>query len=239
MRNVTRSAFAFCLIYSSAAIFKKVGVDALLVYCVLTVVAVWWSTTRFFPWLRAQPAQPWAYALVAAALFVGVLTLYLYAHPRIDTAGFRIGSISIGASDNDDAIDVAIDELRAGRYPYYPRTFLNGPLSPLPGALLLALPFYLVGDSALQNVFWIAVFFWLRMRSMRAASRYSGSPFVRSGLEIMRNRGCGGSEASGNAHRSTPEPATTRMRARAGSTAPHAARSSRSCGFCTSTASQR
>jgi hypothetical protein len=166
--NAARISFGFCLIYSSAAIFKKAGYAALLVYCVVAVAALWWATARFFPWLRARRVRLWAYVLAAAALFVGVLCLYLYAHPRIDTAGFRIGAVVVGASDNDDAIDVAIDELRAGRYPYYARTFLGGPLSPLPGALLLALPFYLVGDSALQNVFWTAVFFWFVQRHTRS-----------------------------------------------------------------------
>jgi hypothetical protein len=33
----------------------------------------------------------------------------------------------------------------------------------MPGALLLALPFFLAGDSGLQNLFWLAVFFgWIR-----------------------------------------------------------------------------
>lgn len=166
--NAARLVFGFCLIYSSAAIFKKAGYAALIVYCIVAAAALGLATARFFPWLRARCVRPWAYVPAAAALFVGVLCLYLYAHPRIDTAGFRVGAVVVGASDNDDAIDVAIDELWAGRYPYYARTFLNGPLSPLPGALLLAAPFYLIGDSALQNVFWTAMFFWFVQRHTRS-----------------------------------------------------------------------
>lgn len=171
-RYVYFLAFVVCLIVPSAAIFKKAGIPALIVYVILALLTCWWMTRRFWPWLRARRVRPSLEAAAAAILFIGVLSLYLYAHPRIDTAGFRIGGVSIGASDNDDAIDVALDELFAGRYPYYARTFLDNPLSPLPGALLLAMPFYLLGDSALQNVFWTVMFFWFvqrRMRSLRAA----------------------------------------------------------------------
>ncbi|MCX6017068.1 MAG: hypothetical protein NTZ50_00965 [Chloroflexi bacterium] len=38
-----------------------------------------------------------AYLLTAAVLFVGVLCLYLYVHPRIDTVGFHIGAVMVGA----------------------------------------------------------------------------------------------------------------------------------------------
>jgi hypothetical protein len=62
-----------------------------------------------------------------------------------------------GGSDRDDALNIAVGELVAGRYPYYPRTYLDAPISPLPGALLLAAPFVLLGNSALQNFFWLAV----------------------------------------------------------------------------------
>jgi len=165
-------AFVVCLIVPSAAIFKKAGIPALIVYVILALLTCWWMTRRFWPWLRALRVPLFLETAAAVILCIGLSSLYSYAHPRIDTAGFRIGGVSIGASDNDDAIDVALDELFAGRYPYYARTFLDNPLSPLPGALLLAMPFYLLGDSALLNVFWTVMFFWFvqrRMRSMRAA----------------------------------------------------------------------
>jgi hypothetical protein len=36
---------------------------------------------------------------------------------------------------------------------------LGNPISPLPGAVLLALPFVVLGNSAYQNLFWLLVFF--------------------------------------------------------------------------------
>jgi hypothetical protein len=83
----------------------------------------------------------------------------LYVHPKIDTAGFELVGRRFGASDGDDAIDLAISELLSGRYPYYARTFLDNPITPMPGTLMLAFPFYLLGASIVQNVFWLAVFF--------------------------------------------------------------------------------
>jgi hypothetical protein len=64
-----------------------------------------------------------------------------------------------GGSDNDEALNVATTELLHGRYPYSPRTYLGNPISPLPGALLLAAPFVLLGNSAYQNIWWLLVFF--------------------------------------------------------------------------------
>ena len=46
-----------------------------------------------------------------------------------------------------------------GNYPYYVRTYLGQPPIPMPGAILLALPFVALGYSAYQNLFWLAVLF--------------------------------------------------------------------------------
>jgi hypothetical protein len=46
-----------------------------------------------------------------------------------------------------------------GLYPYSARTYLNNQITPLPGALLLAAPFWALGDSAYQNLFWIPALF--------------------------------------------------------------------------------
>src|SRR5262249_36566624 len=39
-------------------------------------------------------------------------------------------------------------------------TYLGNQLHQLPGAFLMAAPFVLLGTSALQNLFWLAAFFW-------------------------------------------------------------------------------
>jgi hypothetical protein len=90
------------------------------------------------------------WALLALTL-AGLLAVVLVAYPIVD-------AWPGGGSDGDNALRLAGGELLHGRYPYYPRTHLDNPISPLPGAVLLALPFVLLGNVALQNLFWLALF---------------------------------------------------------------------------------
>ena len=76
-------------------------------------------------------------------------------------------------SDRADAIDVCLRALFDGRSPYDAVTYLGNPPTPLPGALLLGLPFYLLGTSALQNPVWFIGFTHLApdiLRSDRGAA---------------------------------------------------------------------
>lgn len=61
-------------------------------------------------------------------------------------------------SDCDDALNIAAAELTQGHFPYYLKTYFNNPISPMPGAVLLATPFVLLGTSAYQSIFWLIVF---------------------------------------------------------------------------------
>ena len=161
--------FAFCIIYPSTTIFKKLGVVAIGLYSVLACAGLWVAFRYVFPWAKQWVSSRLCVALLAVA-FVGLTAGFLVVHPHLDTDGFRLAGISFGSTDTDDAIDIALSELLAGRYPYYPQTFLGLPISPMPGALLLALPFYALGNSALQNIFWLAVFVWM-------VGRYLNSTF--------------------------------------------------------------
>jgi hypothetical protein len=62
--------------------------------------------------------------------------------------------------DRDEALDLAVCELLSGRPPYRVVTQLGNPVSPLPGSLVLALPFVLLGSSAYQNWGWGALALW-------------------------------------------------------------------------------
>ena len=64
-------------------------------------------------------------------------------------------------SDDDDALNLGVRTLLELRSPYTERTYLCNELHQLPGAFLLAAPFVLLGSSAMQNVFWLAVFWWV------------------------------------------------------------------------------
>jgi hypothetical protein len=67
-------------------------------------------------------------------------------------------------SDREDALRVELSAVVRHSYPYDARTFLGNPPTPLPGAMLLAAPFFAVGHIAWQNLFWLALFFFFTVR---------------------------------------------------------------------------
>jgi hypothetical protein len=89
---------------------------------------------------------------LSALTFLALLVAFLLIYPVADSG------VVGGGSDNDDALDNATTELLHGRYPYYPETYLGNLPAQLPGALLLAAPFVLLGYSAYQNLFWLLAF---------------------------------------------------------------------------------
>jgi hypothetical protein len=73
-------------------------------------------------------------------------------------------------SDRDDGLNVALHALTGLHDPYRMTSFLGNRLTPMPGALILALPFYLIGNCAFQNLFWVPVFFWWAQKWFGATS---------------------------------------------------------------------
>jgi hypothetical protein len=104
--------------------------------------------------------------LAAMALIIG----YLY--PIINEGGFYAG-----ASDRDEALDAAIGALVDGGNPYHATAFVKAsssvvgiggnPISAMPGEVFLALPFYLLGATHLQNFFWLLAAFLMVCRTTR------------------------------------------------------------------------
>lgn len=152
------AGLAFCLLYPSTALFKKVGYSFMAFYCLAALLLLWLAIARLVPLARPF-ITPRRSAVFLLLIMAAILGAYLFIHPMIDTAGFHLAGKSFGSSDGDDAIDVALTEFLGGKYPYYAKTFLGSPITPMPGALLMAFPFYCVGDSAVQNVFWLGIFF--------------------------------------------------------------------------------
>jgi hypothetical protein len=62
-------------------------------------------------------------------------------------------------SDREDAIRIELLAIQRHQYPYDARTFRGNLPTPLPGALLLAAPFFALKHIAWQNLFWLALFF--------------------------------------------------------------------------------
>ncbi len=90
--------------------------------------------------------------LLTALTFLFLLMSFTVVYPIANSG------VVGGGSDSDDALNIATTELLRGRYPYYPTTYLGNPITPMPGALLLAVPFVLLGNGAYQNFFWLFVF---------------------------------------------------------------------------------
>jgi hypothetical protein len=70
-------------------------------------------------------------------------------------------------SDREDALRIELNAVHHHQYPYAAHTFLGNPPTPLPGAMLLALPFFALGHIAWQNFFWLALFFVFTVRFFR------------------------------------------------------------------------
>lgn len=106
--------------------------------------------------------------LYAHSLFGFFLLLsffsYLYFFPMINAGLFGY------SSDRDEALNIAARAIMNFDYPYHFKTIVSGPahaagldgnpISPFPGAIILALPFVILGDGSLQNFFWIFVLYF-------------------------------------------------------------------------------
>ena len=170
-------AFSFVPALSSSGFvqryFGNVGVILYFVFCVFFFAvfiriaersrSVWEENRRL------------SYVLIGASLaFLSAVFLVVY---PIANAGV-IG----GGSDRDDALNIAVQALLNGHYPYYIRTYLGNPISPLPGGIILAMPFVVIlGNSAYQNLVWIMVYLLI----LRAYYRHlflAGAVFILSFL---------------------------------------------------------
>ena len=87
--------------------------------------------------------------VLAAVSFAGLLAAFFWVYPMVNTSAPGAGS------DRDDALNLAAGALLHGRFPYSQRTYLGDLITPMPGAVLLAAPFVLLGTSAWQNLFWL------------------------------------------------------------------------------------
>src|SRR2546426_7380654 len=122
-------AFLLWLAPSLNSIQKYAGHAGLLVLplVALSAMVALTATAR-----RHGPGLPksWLVALCAAPL-----ALFIVLYPMADSGLLGPGS------DRDDALNVALQTLLVGHYPYGATTYLGNPPTPMPGALILALPF--------------------------------------------------------------------------------------------------
>lgn len=120
---------------------------------------------------------------MAAVGVAALVTAYLVGVPTGLHDAMGVGS------DRADALDVALTRLAGGQYPYTGTTYLGNPITPLPGALVLAAPFWLAtGHAAGQNVVWLLVLLPVLNAGLRPRARPTllWGLAVFGGLEVLR-----------------------------------------------------
>jgi hypothetical protein len=149
------SLFLLTFLASSGFFQRNLGLGGLLAYAALLASAgyAWWKFRESIQgWINHRF---WIWLVVLA---VGLLAVFAVGYPIEDAQGPG------RSSDRDDGLNIAVERLLAGDYPYYPPHPEAGPLSLFPGAILLSVPFVILGNSAYQNFFWIAVFLGMTVR---------------------------------------------------------------------------
>ena len=158
----TFAGLAFCLVIPSCGVIQKYfGNIGLLIYLV-AATAILWLVFRYLLELVLSRLSERGSVYLLLLTFVALIAIFAIVYPKANV------HIAGRGSDADDGLNLAVNELLNGRYPYSVRTYLDNPISPLPGAILLAIPFVLFGSSAYQNLFWLGVFCFVLFRMMQS-----------------------------------------------------------------------
>jgi hypothetical protein len=161
----TFAGLVFCLVVPSFGVIQKYfGNSGLLIY-VVAATAILWLAYRYLAELFLLRLSERQAQLLAVATFVALTLVFALVFPRANV------HIAGRGADADDALNLAVGELLHGRYPYYVQTYLQNAIANFPGAILLAAPFVLLGNSAYQNLFWFGVFFFAVSRFTRSWRR--------------------------------------------------------------------
>ena len=153
---------AFALGFASLGTVQKyLGTSLALVYLAAVLVAVPLAV-RFgaplFSRVVSERSALWLAAATVLALVVVFFVVYPHANDHAST--------TVGGSDRDEDANLATNLLIRLHYPYDVTTYLGNHITHLPGSLVLAIPFVLIGNSAYQNMFWLpALFAGLRVRT--------------------------------------------------------------------------
>jgi hypothetical protein len=143
---------AFIAFQSSGFIQKYAGIPGLFLYLILVSTAI--ASIPLLP----QRITGWCnfrFPILSSAFILGLAAIFLCLHQVEDGRGPG------RSSDRDEGLEIAVSRLIAGENPYYPAHPDAGPLSVLPGAILLAVPFVLLGSVGVQNLFWLGAFLWI------------------------------------------------------------------------------
>ncbi len=136
------------VIPSLSPFLEHLGWGGVLAYAALAAAVM--AAVRRWSGLLLPWIDRWFPVLVGLTL-LGLVVVFAVGYPIEDGRG--VGR----SSDRDDGLDLAVARLLAGESPFYPPHPEIGPLSLLPGAILLGAPFAALGNSGCQNFLWLAV----------------------------------------------------------------------------------
>jgi len=146
--------YVVCLATPSIPTMHKLtGAAGVIAYLAIAAVVIPMILHWGLLWFCRRCSKRLAWTLVVTCV-AAMTAAFVIAYPKAQARAAE-GT----GSDADDALNIAARRLVAGEYPYAERTYLDHPISPLPGAVLLAVPFHLLGNAAYQNVFWMIVYF--------------------------------------------------------------------------------
>jgi hypothetical protein len=147
-RRMQVALWASLAVPSVFVVHKYGGWLSVLIYVVLSAGAV--AVAPRVP----LPRSPRARLNLALGIFALLIVLFVIVYPIVNSQQPGMGS------DDDDAYNLGVRALLAGRSPYAETTYLGNVLHQFAGAFVLAAPFVvLFGTSAWQNLFWMGAFY--------------------------------------------------------------------------------
>ena len=150
---------------SADAFYKYLGFGGIAVYTTFCVAAVFFLARASIGAKLNLALTDRQAVIAAAAVFAVLIVVCLLVYPLADT-----GQLGDRGSDADDALVIGAQALLHGHYPFYPLTYYGNQIAPMPGAILLAIPFAIKPLIALQNIFWLAILFWVVSKDLRSWS---------------------------------------------------------------------
>lgn len=160
MRTVWTAGLLLAFV-SSGFVQKYLGTAGLLGYTLIVVASLLLAGRMRMPIVAfLHPRE----RVVITLFFAALSAVFLSLHHIEDGRGPG------RSSDRDEGLEIAVHRLLEGQNPYYPQNEVAGPLSLLPGAILLSVPFVAIGSVGMQNVFWMGAFLWVATRHFGRAA---------------------------------------------------------------------
>ena len=141
---------ALLLAFPSTGVFQKytglMGVAGYVASVCVVCYSIWIFGYRMAPMLRRY------FHGLSLLVLAGLAIIFVFIYPIENSKGLG------HSSDRDDGLNLAVARMADGQSPYYPTDKFAGPLSVLPGGIVLSAPFVALGNSAYQNLFWLTAF---------------------------------------------------------------------------------